>query len=206
MSLKSTDSLYLGYIQIANFNFGVDILKKHKPNKRHELGIHMDEKPVVKLCDISTVPAHRALPKLWVCCPWGSSREKSEMMQSSYFYCAVLSGWEWRATPAKPVLNGQNSILIGITARIQMSSHFVFQITKIPTPDSVKQPNELPFSVDKQAMKTPRGDMSHKLRGTISANEYTQSLHKGLDQAGIALGGAASLGYQRDRSETEKAK
>ena len=59
MSLKSTDSLYLGYIQIANCNFGIDILKKHKPNKCHELGMHMDQKPDVKLSDVLTVPDHR---------------------------------------------------------------------------------------------------------------------------------------------------
>lgn len=28
MSLKSTDSLYLGYIQIANFSFRIDVFKK----------------------------------------------------------------------------------------------------------------------------------------------------------------------------------
>ena len=40
-------------------------------------------------------------------------------------------------------------------------------------------------------METQREDTYHKLLGTVSANWYIQSLHKGLDPIDINLGGAA---------------
>lgn len=49
MSLKSPDSLHLGYIQIDNFSFGVGMLKKYKPNKCHEMVVYIYQKPIVKI-------------------------------------------------------------------------------------------------------------------------------------------------------------
>lgn len=49
MSLKSPDSLYLDYIQIANFSFGIDNVRKYKPNKCHEVIVYIYQKPIAKI-------------------------------------------------------------------------------------------------------------------------------------------------------------